>query len=197
MKRFFSAIILLAFGLIGGRAAIAADGTINAVSFSKIPAGSTVLVRPWDNSNDNMQVAKVIERTLKNSGYKISPTANLILSFETKDILGRWRAGERRHLVEVRGSGGRTGGESASAKLNLYSTKKGGVFNKGEEPANVVPSKYVLEVTLDQKNGSRLWQGQATATLRRTESLELVKSMVPIIFEYFGKTVRQKSFDLN
>ena len=196
MKRFISALILLAFGVIGSGAAIAADGTINTVSFGKIPAGSTVAVKPWDNSGDNMRIAKEFENTLKNSGYKISPTARLILSFETKDIIGRWRAGERRHLVEVQGSGGRNGGEKASAKLNLYSTKKGGVFNEGEAPDNVVPSKYVLDVTLDQKNGPRLWQGQATASLHRTDRFDLVKSMVPIVIEHFGETVRQKPFDL-
>ena len=196
MKQFFSALTFLAFGLIAGGAAHAADGTINSVSFGKIPPGSTVAVKPWDNSGDNMRVAKEIENTLKNNGYKISSTARLVLSFETKDIIGRWQAGERRHLVEVQGSGGRNGGEKASAKLNLYSTKKGGVFNEGEAPENVVPSKYVLDMTLDQKNGPRLWEGQATASLRRTDSFELVKSMVPIIIEHFGKTVRQKPFDL-
>ena len=109
MKQYLSAIIVLIFGLFSTGSAVAANGTLNAVSFAGIPTGASMLVRPWDNSDDNIRIAKEFESVLKQRGYRISADANMILSFETKDILGKWDAGERRHLLEVKGSGGRTG----------------------------------------------------------------------------------------
>jgi len=119
--------------------------------------------------------------------------APLIISFTTRDVLGNWQASNRRHILEVEGHGGRTGGEDASVRLNLFSSQQGGVFNKGDTGPNTVQSKYVLEVTLEQRGGSRLWQGEASARLDRSDGFSLLKSMLPVLLDHMGKTVRQKT----
>ena len=53
--------------------AASADGTMNAVSYQPMPAGSALLVRPLDNSDHNMLIAlmkigeptQVIEKEIK------------------------------------------------------------------------------------------------------------------------------------
>ena len=116
----------------------------------------------------------------------------MAISFSTRDVLGYWSAGQRRHILELEGHGGRTGGENARVRLNLYSSQ-GGVLNKGKEPGNVVPSKYMLEVTLERRKGERLWQGEATAALNRTDGFSLLRAMLPALLNHMGQTVRQKT----
>ena len=44
---------------------VRAEGTISAVSFLPVPVGSTILVRPLDNSDSNLILQKDFERALK------------------------------------------------------------------------------------------------------------------------------------
>ena len=172
--------------------ASAAEGTVNAMSYKQIPAGTPMAVRQWDNSDENLKLAEEFTAILIKQGFRVADDAPLVISFSTRDVLGYWTAGQRRHLLEVEGHGGRTGGERARVMLNLYSSD-GGVLNKGKEPGNVVPSKYVLEVTLDQRKGERLWQGEATAALLRTDGFSLLRAMLPALLNYVGQTVRRKT----
>jgi hypothetical protein len=149
-------------------------------------------VRPWDNSDENLELAKEFTAILLKRGFRVAEDAPLVISFSTRDVLGYWSAGQRRHLLELEGHGGRTGGEKARVMLNLYSSQ-GGVLNKGKEPGNVVPSKYKLEVTLDQRKGERLWQGEATAALLRTDGFSLLRAMLPALLNHMGQTVRRKT----
>ncbi|NQV57799.1 MAG: hypothetical protein HQ503_18195 [Rhodospirillales bacterium] len=183
---------LLWLALAAGTPLWAADGIITAVAYKNIPAGRAMAVRPWDNSDENMKLAKEFGTILKSRGFEVTKDAALIISFSTRDILGNWKATSRRHVLEVEGHGGRTGGEDASVRLNLFSSENGGVFNRGKEPPGTIPSRYVLEVTLDQRGGERLWKGEASALLGRTDSYALLRSMLPVLLDHMGQTVRQK-----
>jgi hypothetical protein len=187
---------LLAFLLVGlplsSLPATAAEGTVNAVSYKQIPTSQPMAVRSWDNSDENLKLAKEFTAILIKQGFRVADDAPLVISFSTRDVLGYWSAGQRRHLLELEGHGGRTGGEKARVMLNLYSSQ-GGVLNKGKEPGNVVPSKYMLEVTLDRRKGERLWQGEATAALLRTDGYSLLRAMLPALLNHMGQTVRRKT----
>lgn len=172
----------------------AAEGSFNAQSYHPIATRSALAVRPWDNSAENLELAKEIERVLKDRGFTIDQNAALVLSFEMSDILGNWSQGERRSILEVDGHGGRRGGENAKVRLNLYESNRGGMFNMGRKPAAVVPSKYQIEMTVDRKGGPRHWQGRAAADLTSSSGFELVKSMIPLMVEELGNTVKQRSF---
>ena len=184
---------LLAALMIGAPPpATAMEGTVNAVAYKPIPAGQSMAVQPWDNSDENLKLAEEFTAILVKLGYRVSDDAPLVISFGTRDVLGYWSAGQRRHILELEGHGGRTGGENARVRLNLYSSQ-GGVLNKGKEPGNVVPSKYMLEVILERRKGERLWQGEATAALNRTDGFSLLRAMLPALLNHMGQTVRQKT----
>ncbi len=174
----------------------AAEGALSAQSYQPIEARSAVAVRPWDNSAENLELAKAIEQALKKQGFRVDGNAALVLSFEMRDTLGNWSPGERRSILELEGHGGRRGGEDAKVRLNLYESNRGGMFNQGRRPAGVVPSKYQIEMTVDRKGGSRHWQGRAAAELTRSSGFELVKSMIPFIVKELGNTVKRRSFTI-
>jgi hypothetical protein len=186
------ATLLAALIFRGAPPAVAGQGTVNAVSYKQIPAGQSMAVRPWDNSDENLELAREFTKILVQRGFAVADDAPLVISFTTRDVLGYWSAGQRRHILEVEGHGGRTGGENARVRLNLYSSQ-GGVLNKGKEPGNVVPSKYMLEVTIDKRRGERLWQGEATAALKHNDGFTLLRAMLPALLNHMDQTVRRES----
>lgn len=191
------ATLLFAAGLAMAVTAVqASDGSLNTVSFKEIPAGSTISVRPWDNSDANIELVAEFETALRAKGYRIDKEADYILSFETRDILGTWSAGDRRSVIELQARGGRTGGEDAKAMLNLFESQRGGVLNPGRPTPNVINSKYQVDATIDKKAGGRIWQGQATAELKRSTGLELTKQMIPGLVGAIGQTIKQGPLQL-
>lgn len=180
------------------RAQSAEKGLMNAVLYNPLPAGAAVTVSPLDNSDDNMILQKVFETDLAARGYKISADAPLILSFETRDVVGAYTSRDARHVLELSGGGGQGGGEDTKARVNVFDSNTGGLLNPGRDTGDthiVTPTQYRMDVTIDRRdNGSRLWQAWALADLGQSDGLTLTRAMVPVITRAIGKTVRQQPF---
>ena len=59
------------------------------------------------------------------------------------------------------------------------------------------PGQYRLDATIDdRRSGERLWQGWTTAPLIRSDGQTLSMSMVPVMVESVGSTVKRKPFVL-
>lgn len=173
-----------------------ADGVVNAAALRPVPKDASIRVRPWDDSPDNLKLAREIEDQLRMRGYALTTNPQVVLSFSVTDEPGRWAAGSRRQMIELHGTQGSTGEDDRMrAQLNLYSSEKGGVFNEGR-PGTTERSLYTLEMTVDGREGQRLWQGEASARLGRTEGGQLVKLMIPPLLDALGKTVRNQPFGL-
>ena len=190
-------LILLLSALTGP--AWSADGRINTLSFKSLPPNPSIAIKAWDNSDENKEYSARIEAYLKSRGYTISSDADLILSFETKDIKGIWTEGDRGHVLEVEGRGGRHGGEQAKVRLSLYSSQEGGLLNQPTDPDRQKDEKIMpqiaLDITVDQNKGRRLWQGQVSADQLSGDNRTLVYKLIPILLDKIGVTVRRKSFN--
>lgn len=172
-----------------------ADGVVNAAALRPVPPGASISVRPWDDSPDNLKLAREIEDQLRQRGHALTTNPQIVLSFSVSDQPGRWGAGSRRQMIELHGTQGAGEEDRMRAQLNLYSSEKGGVFNEGR-PETTERSVYTLEMTVDGRDGQRLWQGEASARLGRTEGGQLVKLMIPPLLDALGKTVRNQPFGL-
>jgi hypothetical protein len=203
MKRTSSAVLALAFLLLNAStkaqqdatpAAGPDDGVVNAAALRPVPVEASLTVRPWDDSPDNLKVAREIEDQLRQRGRALTTNPQLVLSFSVDDQPGQWSGGSRRQMFEIYGSRGSSSEEDrVRGQLNLYSTEKGGVFNEGR-PVETQRSVYTLEMTLDTRDGQRLWQGEATAPLGRSDATQLVKMMIPPLLDALGRTVRNQPF---
>lgn len=174
------------------------EGTINAVVFGPVAPGSAVTVRALDNADVNMALVSKFEAALAKLGFRIVPDSALVLTFETRNDVGAWSDSGRRSIIELEGHGGRMGGEDARARVNLFNSSRGGLFNEGLGETNIVTEgRYRLEATLDDKaERKRLWQGWAESNLGRYQGAELLSAMVPVIAANVGKTVRRQPFRL-
>ena len=193
----YGAFMLLLTAYAGG-GAWAADGTVNSVAYGAIPPSATMEVRTFDDSDTNLDLKKVFESALGAAGYSIKEGAALIFNFETRNEIGAWSRTDRRHILSLEADGGRGGGENAKARVNVYNSASGGLFNKGKGGTSIVtPSQYRLEVTVeDRDSGKTIWQGWAKADLHSSDGATLTRKMVPAIVQNIGKTARLKTFPL-
>ena len=127
MKR-IGLLSVFSFFLIAATTAFA-DGQMNAVSFQPLPRGSSLFVRPLDNSDHNLVLQKDFERVLRQKGYTVSKDAALILSFETRDTAGSWSGGGPNRLLELSNNPDQTGIEAPQVRLNLFNSARGGLLN--------------------------------------------------------------------
>ena len=194
--------LIAAAGLVAivwGEAQAGGNGLLNAVAYASMPGDKAVAVRALDNSTESLALKAQFERELQARGYSVAKDAAMVLSFEVRDVVGAWTAGERRAFLELEARGGRVGGERASAKLNIFDSDRGGIFNKGRGDATSIttPSRYRLDATVDDaRSGKRLWQAWAVADLRHADGPTLTRAMVPVVVENLGNTVKRQPFQL-
>jgi hypothetical protein len=180
----------------------ASDTVVNAAALKPMPEGA-IAVKPWDNSDANVALAREIEARLKTKGYAIDPDAPLVLSFETQADAPAGPEDPRRRPVELKGHQSSSKDDDARVMLNLYSTEKGGVFNdrEGADAAPAAPQHHLkmsLDGPLPAVNGSssrgRLWQGEASGRLNRGDEQALYRSMIGPLVDALGQTVRAAPF---
>ena len=128
----------------------------------------------------------------------MSEDAALVLSFEVRNVVGAWRAGSQRSVLELEGHG-RGGGEDARARLNIFDSNRGGLLNEGRGGSTSIttPSQYRLDATIDDRqSGERLWQAWAVADLSQSDGPTLTRAMVPAMVRNLGNTVKRQTFPL-
>lgn len=167
------------------------SGVINAMSFHPLPKGAPILVRPLDDSPENLVIKRDIEQALTDKGFTLAEEDSfLVLSFETRRELGGGPAPARRvtnRFVERH--------EESDIGDRRYKPQIGKTSPKG--PSSISASRFRLDATLDDKqNGKRLWRGWTIAQMQGDETRNLAKSMAPLLVDSLGKTVRQQSFDI-
>lgn len=195
----YAALISAALTLSPVTDAQAESAQVNAVAYKPMPSGLSVYVRPRDDSAENLALKRRIESLLAERGYKIAANRKdgLTLTFETRELSGAYADGGRRHWLELSGQAG-NGDETASAKVNLYDSQSGGLFNSGENEGTSVTSKAKvrLDMTLDQASvRERFWSGWAVGDLGSEQWSRQAESMLPALIDSLGQTVKQKAVD--
>ena len=198
MRNFGVLVIAMSFLGAGGLfPAAAQQGLINSVAYGEIAPGTPIAVRPLDNSDQNLVLQEHFERQLKAKGYAVSEDANLVLSFETRDVVGAWSDGGVRTVIELKNNRHRTGQDPPQVNVNIYNSSRGGLLNKGRGGGTSIttPSQYRLDAIIDDRsNGERIWQAWATANLRSAGRRAVSEAMVPALDEHLGSTVKNKPF---
>lgn len=177
----------------------ASTGIVNAVTYQPLPASSSISVQILDNTDQNMAILKKFKSALKQNGYILSDNSHLIMTIELHDEMGDWTKNNRSHFVEFSTQQGTSSEDDTQIKFNLFDSNTGGLLNKGERPRSitVTPSQRQINITIeDASNGSRLWEGWASADKNySTSNKALNHSMIPALISAIGKTVNNLSFN--
>jgi hypothetical protein len=176
-------------------------GVLNAVAFKPLPSGAPILVRPFNDTDENLAIKKEFEEALKARGYTIgTDPKGIVLSFESRSQPGYWTSTPQRKFVELQGSAGSgTRLEKGSrGVVNLYNSQQGAVFNEGKR--NVVTpaaTLFRLDVNIDDKTeGKSLWLAWALANLAEGDTATLARAMVPVIVDTIGEGAKEQPFKL-
>jgi hypothetical protein len=176
-------------------------GVLNAVAFKPLPSGAPILVRPFNDTDENLAIKKEFEEALKARGYTIgTDPKGIVLSFESRSQPGYWTSTPQRKFVELQGSAGSgTRLEKGSrGVVNLYNSQQGAVFNEGKR--NVVTpaaTLFRLDVNIDDKTeGKSLWLAWALANLAEGDPATLARAMVPVIVDTIGEGAKEQPFKL-
>ncbi len=82
--------VLVCFGFLFALAGVAQagePGVVRAQSYVRVPAGQTIEIRPEDDSDDNLELAKLMARTLAQSGETpVAERGRLLLTFSTSVV---------------------------------------------------------------------------------------------------------------
>lgn len=171
------------------------DGILNSASLRPLPQGAAFTVKAWDNSAENVELARYIEDQLRTRGIALGGADALMLKFSTSEALGQLSNGRQRQVIEFDARAGTAGENDAQVLLNLFSSDKGGVFNEGQ-PQTKVQSTQTLEMTIDRPDGQRLWQGEATAKLTNQDRRLVSQMLVGPLLDAVGKTARSQPFGI-
>tara|TARA_B100002003_G_scaffold64790_1_gene60208 strand:- start:4023 stop:4619 length:597 start_codon:yes stop_codon:yes gene_type:complete len=195
-KDIYRIILILLYFIATPSPSQADEGIINAVSFRPIPAATVIVVQPWNNSDENINTARLIENQLRDLGYKISPQANFTLSFDSKSSLGKWSSSSRNTSVELKAESSTASGKDAEVRLNLFSSSEGGVLNPNKTPGENILSKVSLKITLDQKMARGFGRARQLPGVHHTDTVSVARRLTPVLLDYLGKTISRKSVNI-
>lgn len=168
-----------------------ARGLLHAVSFEPLPEGMPILVRPLDDTDENLAIKKEFEAAMAADGFNVeADEARFVLSFETREEVAAGPAPKPQTTIRFRDQGGRMSTSDQRNVPKLIEAPRDGtrIYR---------PSRYRIDATIDDKlDGTRLWQGWAVADLGEQTHLLLAKTMVPAIVDSVGQTVRERPFPL-
>lgn len=188
-------IVLVCLIVIGGSAAAAGRGTINAVSYMPIAADAAFEVRVLDNAEQNLELAQRMKEALRLRGRGVREGSSLVMTIEQSDQIGSLTA-SKRYIMSFTGEASTGYEDDTELRFNIFDSQRGGILNEGENSqAAVQSSEYRLMVRIeDRANGRQLWEGWASAPLRQSSSKQLLNSMISVLAEAVGKTVSQEPF---
>ncbi|MGQ0677377.1 MAG: hypothetical protein ACT4N4_15010 [Rhodospirillales bacterium] len=210
--RFTLRTLALAAALAGPLALALAPGTqaqapqsgrealLFAASYIPIPPGSPVTIHLLDDNDGARDLAESFRRELTQRGYRIVPQAPFTLTFW---LTGTFDTGEqqaRRGLLELGGEGG-TGSRvdtDVEARVNLFSTRGGGLFQDPDRSSKArSSSRYRLYASVKEEGtGKRAWLGQSYVDVSGGDPLSVAQALVPSLAGTFGKTVRRETVTL-
>lgn len=167
------------------------EGVLNAVSFEPLPEGAAVLVRPLDDTDENLAIKKEFEAAMAAGGLNVATDdARLVLSFETREEVAAGPAPRPQTTVRFQGQEGRMSMSDAKNVPKLIQAPREGtrIYR---------PSRYRINATIDDKlAGTRLWQGWVVTDLGEHTPLILAKALVPAIVDSIGRNVKEERFPL-
>lgn len=181
-----------------------AVGTLTAVAGPPLPAGTPIAVVAEEFTDLDTRLKEVIEKALVARGYTIQPDAPFELTYDT-EMSGQTDPeppGVGEDPVEAvatdmeRTPGWNDGGgelgrnQPDMADGNVASIPLGSSATGSDE------NEYSLSFTLGRGGSPAIWQGTVTAVLPTGDPFEIAETMVPVLTDHIGQTVRGKQIPM-
>ncbi len=188
----------------GGAFAQGAVGQLDAVAGPPLPAGTPISVQAEEFTDLDTRLQEVVEKALIARGYTVQPNAPYVLSFDTEmsSQTDPEPAGVGEDPVEaVADDMERTpgwndgGGELGRDQPDMDDSNIASIPLESSPTTN--QSHYSLSFTLGRGGSPAIWQGSVSAVLPNGDPFEIAETMVPILTDHIGQTVRGKQVPID
>ena len=164
---------------LGPVAAQSSSGTMATTAFAQPPEGEVVEIQFFADTEINQAVREVIVRELAARGYRVAPSATLVMRFETTietDNRGS-------PPVQIGGTGGNEERRSFDLRINPLAERP---------PAVPGASRYSLTMSLARAGGGQYWMAQATVDAGGRDRRAVARAMALALMDQFGFTVKEQ-----
>ena len=155
-------------------------GTVEAVSYSPIPAGAGLATQANDSSALTDDALRRVNATLSGRGYRVDNKSNLVLTVETQLVRGVRQDTPVGQLTATN--------NVAIVQGKLYSSTQNSLLNP-TRPISSEAGIYRINLSVyDRTTGIYVWRGSIN---RSDPSVDIDKAgdqMVPALLDYLGKT---------
>lgn len=201
-------VCALAFGepAVAQESSAPMPGRVSARSFHPLPTPLVIRVEPWENTDDNMAIARKITETAAARGIKIAgQDTPFALRFDS-EVRPNASPPERDTLSRDRGTPAAIDRERQplgtpnpdNEVTNLLSSSRNSVLGRRRDEANYGRAlRYVINATVDDlRDGKRLWQGNVSYDTAESDRAAVLAGMVPYLVEQIGKALQQRRFTM-
>ena len=156
------------------------SGRIDTTAFGEVPAGTPIAIDSTDDTPRSMLLTRLLDNDLTRRGVAVAEGAALILGFRLSATAATKGAG----FPDI----GLAGVVGSSGTRDLGITIGLPIFGWGRRSSDRY--QYVVELTLDERDGNRLWQARAAGLAGTKDVVEIARTVFPALLEYFGRTER-------
>jgi hypothetical protein len=174
-------------GTVPGEVARTAPGMVTAQTFRAPPAGFSVAVAPYDDSELNLKLKADFEAALAQrwqARMAEEPAAAFLLLFES-EVVPANLAPAPPSLGSARLSDG-----GAEVNVNVWSSSQDSVLGGRQEGPEAGANVFHINAVLrDRASGEVVWQGDGYYVLREPETERVARALVPPLVERIGQSV--------
>jgi hypothetical protein len=179
--RVAGAVVLWA-AVAGPAASQAPDPVVSARLLVPIPTAAAIAIEPLDDSDDNLRLRDQIAAALTGQTRSVAADGALVLRF-----VGAIEADVRRPGSGIRGP--RAGGPVGRPLRDSFGAGDTNPTAGGARAARPSAVRHALRATLEQRDGTVLWQGEASRVLVGNNEQALWRELGDALMGAFGRTV--------
>lgn len=197
-------IPVLAMLVPAGASAQGAVGQLDAVAGPPLPAGTPISVQAEEFTDLDSRLQEVVEKALTARGYTIQPNAAFILTYDTEMSgqtdpeapgVGEDPVEAVAEDMEQTPGWNDDGGELGRDQPVMDDSNIASIPLGTSDETN--QSHYSLSFTLGRGGSPAIWQGSLSAILPNGDPFEIAETMVPILTDHIGQTIRGKQVPID
>ncbi len=182
-RRLTAAVLCVGLAAAGCAAPPPTDflsGRIDATAFGDIPGGVPIAVAAPDDTPRGIRLTRLLVDALTARGIAAESNAALVLAYRATTTPASSRDGFPD--IGLAGVIGSSGTRDFGLTIGLP------IFGWGKRPDGRY--RYVVELTLDERDGSRLWQARAAGFAGTRDVVEIARTVFPVLLDQLGRTAR-------
>lgn len=185
----FGCALLAGAGPAAAQTARPITGTISALALQPMPAGGTIEIVSYDDSDLAQAIASVAAQAASARGYQVGAGGQYQLGIE---LIDHMTISDRSPTL---GSAGydSAGQDDTNVRVNIFADNEDSVLGGRVNPGSADVLEFGLYVTLnDRSTGRRVWQAEIMADVSASSRETAGRLMTQAVIQRLGEPISQE-----